>query len=137
MKMENNKEIGDYKMLSQIKRQEPFEAPEGYYEQFNTRLRDRINTNSHQPASLLRPALLFTAVLGAAAVIFFLTRTSVNPETLPEPEYADLIESGYFYQMDEEQISEAYVDMFHESPSADMDTYLLQQLDEETLTSNL
>jgi hypothetical protein len=135
--MQNDKELSEYSQLSRIARRELFEAPEGYYAGFNSRLRDRINAAAPQPKFSLRPALALTAVLSVVAAIFFLIRPVVVPENAPEAEYADIIESGYFYHLDEEHISEAYVDMFHESPSADMDTYLLQQLDEETLTSNL
>ena len=121
-----------------IKRKEPFQSPEGYFENFNTRLRDRMSAPvKTKQTRFAIPAL--AAVVGVITIVFMVSRPSeVKQDSMDNITYQELAESTYLYTISEEEIAEAYSTMFHGTHTQDDELeYILGELDEETLSINL
>lgn len=133
--MKENEEIN---RLPGLEKKDPFQTPEGYFESFNSRLRDRMSDATiHTPFRYTIPVLASLAIMLA---VVFMVKNQSDPVQRADMNvtYQDLAESNFLYSMNEEEIAEAYSTMFHGTQDQDEDLeYMLSELDEETLSINL
>ena len=135
--MKEDKELQEYSRLSCMERKAPFVEPEGYFSAFNNRLRDRLTSRKKRESTLLKPSVLLTTAALLITGIFLISRLMVTKEKAPSTEFTEAMVTACLYDMEEEQVAEVYSSMFHESPEQDQDAWLLQEMDETTLSSNL
>ena len=136
--MKQDEELSGYPELRKIKKQEVYQAPDGYFDALGSQLSDRIGQPRKYGVRFLKPALItgFFAVILAGVLLFW-----QRPETqlLEVPDYTMLIESGYVYELDESLLTAEFSTMFHDAPAeADaLEDYLIDQTDETSLRSHL
>lgn len=127
----------DFSGIGIPERREPFSAPEGYFRDFNERLRNRMSGSTTRREPWFKPAYALGAAVIVIAAILILPQYRNNHPAEPGNFYSEEMENELLYTIDEEQVADACRLMFHGAPAADSDNYLLQELDETTLANNL
>jgi hypothetical protein len=132
--------------LSKMSRQHPFIAPDGYFDSLPTIISERITAEKEKPfwvtwrTIVLRPRLtaaLVSVLMVAGAWWYFSNRTGNNQNGSEEiaVTYADIVESGIFYEWDELLlVEELAANSTDEPESTDMENYLIEN---ETDINNL
>jgi len=100
-----------------MKQETPFSVPEGYFENFSSRLMERIKLEKKprifkRTQRTLRPALAIAATLAALILAgYFIIRLNTNNggKTEPVQEFADVIDY-YIYDFDDETIISVFND---------------------------
>lgn len=151
--MKNREKITDH--LSDIKKENPFDVPGSYFEDFNSRLKQRLNEEDIQKEiqSSVRRLPRYSWVVGAAAVVagimlavkLWVVKPQVNEWS--DAEIAVIIQDE-LYDMDEFDL-EAGINQTHnttlESVSFETDSYkneiinylIDEQIDVESIVSEL
>ena len=135
--MEQQNELSGFPNLEKLKVQEPFSAPEGYFDSFSGELPEKLASRASR-RRIWKPIVIpcGLAIILAAAIFLF-----PKPENKPiiEPDYTDLIESGYVFELDEALLSAEYSTMFHGAPRETdlIEDYLIENTDETSLRTQL
>lgn len=129
------------KKLKDFTGKDPFSAPEGYFDKFNERLQNRLQEHRYSTSYRSERSSLLISALAATitGICFFFYQPKKSESALSSDSgYADIIESEYFYDLDESYIHEAYFngDAIHHNKTQEEDLFL-QQIDEETIASYL
>lgn len=140
--MEHNDELNSFPSLSKMSRKEPFEAPDGYFDQLSSKIQDRISSEKKSlvPVFRLRPI----AIIASLIVILIVSGTFIylhqnnNDKTELAITYDDVLESGYYLEIDEatlcESIPPATATITNDKS---IDEYLINNADESLISNSL
>lgn len=136
--MEQENELSGFPKLEKLKRQEPYSAPEGFFNSFSEQLPDKLVKRQNRSAGRWKPVLITCGIAGILTAAIFLFQKPEN-NSIPEPDYTDLIESGYVFELDEALLSAEYSTMFHGAPleNEPLEDYVIENIDETALKSQL
>ncbi|MCD4736586.1 MAG: hypothetical protein K8R53_11120 [Bacteroidales bacterium] len=133
--------------LSRIKKENPYEVPDGYFDTLHVSIQERIKEKTGwNPARLLgyffrRPVrlVLVTVLFTGIVLAFFVFRTSENNNNMlyVDMTWEELIYSdpGLIYNIDDETIVELYVAA--EGSEVDLDTYETGILNDTNITEEM
>jgi hypothetical protein len=145
--MQSDDELKDFPRLKQLQGNNPFAAPEGYFDTLSISITDKISAQSNQkPVVLfkLKPILvagLALAIITSALVFNHLqvkNNTAFNnPNDKLEITCDELISSGYYEELDENLLAEAIIqEQKTNSVEAEIENYLIDNTDESTLINS-
>jgi hypothetical protein len=145
--MQPDDELKDFPRLKQLQGNNPFGAPEGYFDTLSNSITDKISAQSNQkPVVLfkLKPVLiagLALAIITSALVFNHLQNKSNtafnNPNEKLEITYDELIASGYYEELDENLLAESIIqEPKTNSVDAEIENYLIDNIDESTLINS-
>ncbi len=139
---ERDEELKDSPLLRSLQGREPFISPEGYEEELITSVQQRISTASAPVQLYRRPALLAIPILAAAITAFFFLHKPAEQQaktTEFAATYDDLIESGYYTEIDETTLCESLEKhtVVSDTSTADIEEYLINNTDESLLENAL
>jgi hypothetical protein len=144
-------ELKDTNILKNMGRENPFQAPDGYFDSFPSIISERIASDESKPGwiiffqNVFRPKyvvamFVFATVLTSGVVYFNEHTTATNQEIILS--YDDLNNSNYIDQIDENDLIDAYnsnaeADKSNENNS-EIENYLIDnQTDISTLENGL
>ena len=144
--MEHNDELKSFPELSIRSHREPFEAPEGYFDQLSSHIQDRISKENKKtsPIFFLRPVTIVTCLVILLVVsgtyIYF---NQKNTKTELAVTYDDILESEYYNEIDESTLCEAIPPISTTATNSvnkddkSIDEYLITNADESLISNSL
>lgn len=142
--MNTNDELKEMPQLQKMQGHEPFTAPEGYFEKLSSSIQDRIASEKKsktikvfQPQWLI--AFVIIGIIGSGIYLRYAGTNEVKVEQVADLTCDDLIESGYYTEIDESLLAEAVISTPDNSKdsTADLEEYILNNTDETTLINSL
>ncbi|MBL7924568.1 MAG: hypothetical protein JNL88_10260 [Bacteroidia bacterium] len=145
-------ELKEAPLLKSMQGRDGFRAPDGYFESLTSSIQDRIHSERPEPrfSFLLRPAMAgfgFALLLLIAGLAYFNLRDeSTAPQQVSaenELSVEDVIESGYYLELDDDLIAESFntaatsSDTSHTVQERQVEEYFLQSADESLLLNEL
>lgn len=138
---EREVELREAPLLRSIGTKNPFDAPEGYFDSLHVHIQDRLQ---------VAPKPWITRISQTAWVVMFLLLIGVgllfkyyekpvrqNITANAEVSIDDLLNSGYYTQLDEELLSESLAESSTSSGFDDMEDFLIESADESLITNEL
>jgi hypothetical protein len=142
--MNSNDELKEMPQLQKMQGHEPFSAPEGYFEKLSSSIQDRIASEKKsktikvfQPQWLI--AFVIVGMIGSGIYLRFAANEQTKVEQVAEITCDDLIDSGYYTEIDEALLADAVPanqDAVQDS-TAEIEEYILNNTDESTLINSL
>ena len=142
-------ELKDAPLLKNMSRENPFKAPEGYFDSFPTLISERIASQKSKPGwiiffqNVFQPkyvvALFVFAVAVTSGIIYFNRQPAANDQEIILS-YEDLNSSNYIAQFDESDLIDAYMadgngDKSNES-NTEIENYLLDNQTDISIIEN-
>ncbi|CAN5563454.1 hypothetical protein BH11BAC2_BH11BAC2_16340 [soil metagenome] len=142
---EADQELNDAPLLRQMSRKSPYTTPDGYFDMLSSEIQDKLQASKPRATPkilVLRPAFLITSLIImviSLGIYFKTTEKSQQPTQLSEiVTYDDLLESGYYSEIDETLLSESLATTTPSDKSdKQMEDYLLNNSDENQLLNEL
>ena len=142
--MNTNNELNEMPLLQKMQGHEPFKEPEGYFKELSSSIQDRIasakkpeTTRVFQPQWLI--AFVFLGMI-ASGIYLRYSANEQNTETeLANVTCDDLIESGYYCEIDESILADAIPATQEDVQDStdEIEEYLINNTDETTLINSL
>lgn len=138
---EREEELKEAPLLRSIGNKSPFNAPEGYFDNLHSHIQDRLQV-APKPwiAHISQTAwvIMFLLVIGAG-ILFKYYEKPANQTTVANAEVTidDLLNSGYYTQLDEELLSESLLQSSTSSGLEEMENFLIESADESLITNEL
>jgi hypothetical protein len=138
---EREEELRDAPLLQSIGNKNPFDAPEGYFDSLHAHIQDRLQV-AHKPwiAHISQTAwvVMFLLVIGAGFLFKYYEKPVQQPTAShTEVTIDDLLNSGYYTQLEEELLSESLAESSTSSGFDDMEDFLIESADESLITNEL
>lgn len=146
--MKPDDELKDFPHLKKLQGNNPFEAPEGYFETLSTSISDKISAQSnHKPVAIfrLKPILISGVAMVAIITSVFVYNHLQNKSNIAsndsnqkiEVTCDELIASGYYEELDENLLAESIIQEPNpKSLEAEIENYLIDNTDESTLINS-
>jgi hypothetical protein len=142
--MNSNDELKEMPQLQKMQGHEPFSAPEGYFEKLSSSIQGRIaSENKSKTIKVFQPqwliAFVIVGMIGSGIYLRFAANEQTKVEQVAEITCDDLIESGYYTEIDEALLADAVPanqDAVQDS-TAEIEEYILNNTDESTLINSL
>ena len=142
-KLPSDDEISDLKHLKSYSKKEPFNAPEGYFDTLTSKIQDRLSNERFilsEEVKAKRPIFIFATILTvciSAGIFFFMINANKPQQQEVACSYEDLIESGYYIEMDENAIAEKLIatNPINSKEDQAIEDYLINNSDESLLTN--
>jgi hypothetical protein len=146
--MKPDDELKDFPHLKKLQGNNPFEAPEGYFDTLSTSIADKISTQSnHKPVAIfrLKPILISGVAMIAIITSVFVFNHLQNKSNLasnnsnPKIEVTcdELIASGYYEELDENLLAESIIQEPNpKSLDTEIENYIIDNTDESTLINS-
>jgi len=136
-------ELSDSKHLKSYSRNEPFSAPDGYFDMLTSKIQDRISFEQSiltSNAKAKRPVFIIATILTiciSTVIFFFMINSNKPPSTEISCTYDDLIESGYYCEFDENAIADKLIasQPINSNKDQAIEEYLINNSDESLLTN--
>jgi len=157
--MENNhlhKELEDElknaPILQSLKGNSTFQAPENYFDSLSSNIQDRISSTNKSTfvIPVFRPAFAgfsLALMLISIAIIYFSQdenkKSDLQAQEIGSPIIDEMIESGYYIDLEESHISETLCDLQIKTESSkttsdiELENYLIQSMNETSLINEL
>lgn len=150
--IERENELKEMPTLRSIPSSNFFDAPNEYYDTLSSQIQERIEASKKKTyiIPIFRPAVAgfsFALMIICFTLIYFNVNDNSKTELqaeLPTPSFDAIIESGYYFDLDEaliaETLSELAVtnDTIQLSPQdIEMENYLIQTMNETSLLNEL
>lgn len=146
--MKPDDELKDFPRLKRLQGNNPFEAPEGYFDTLSSSIADKISEqSSHKPVAIfrLKPVLITGVVLIAllsSVLVFNHLQNNSNLASNKSNQEIDitcdeLIASGYYEELDENLLAESIVqEPNQKNLDVEIENYLIDNADESTLINS-
>jgi hypothetical protein len=146
--MKPDDELKDFPHLKKLQGNNPFEAPEGYFDTLSTSIADKISAQSnHKPVAIfrLKPILISGVAMVAIITSVFVYNHLQNKSNIAsndsnqkiEVTCDELIASGYYEELDENLLAESIIQEPNpKSLDDEIENYLIDNTDESTLINS-
>lgn len=149
---DENNELRDAPLLQSLRSIDPYKAPEGYFDTLSADIQNKISSKKvpgFHLVKLWKPVFAMAGVVIVALLIKFYNNQNNPADKMPITEihesfsYEDLLESNYYLEIDEDLIAESAEETgvssieYEASDDKEIEEYLIQTIDENTLTNEL
>lgn len=149
---ERDNELKEMPTLRSMPSSNFFDAPDGYFDTLSSQIQDRIKASREKTyiIPIFRPAVAgfsFALMIICFALVYFNGNENQNYDQqadLSTPSFEAIIESGYYYNLDEALIAETLCeipvtnDTTQLSPQdLELENYLIQSMNETSLLNEL
>ncbi|MEP7264326.1 MAG: hypothetical protein ABI772_07510 [Bacteroidota bacterium] len=138
-------ELENAPFLASVAGNDPFKAPDGYFDTFSSTLIDRINAEKEKTWSyklnllFRKPMILIPALAVVVFAIIWFNRSgseASNTQQYISMNYDDIYNSGLVSDLDESTMSD-YIDADSQKSTTKEEDAILESVSEETLISEL
>ncbi len=141
--LHHDDELSDTNHLQSLSRKEPFQAPNGYFDSLTSNIQDKLNHQQNLVISSVkakRPVFILATLLTVCislGIFFFMINTNKTHSKEIACTYEDMIESGYYSELDESALTEKYLacQPLNGIDDKALEDYLINNSDESLLTN--